>query len=109
MNRASVQILTDVTGTLPPRYVAISVVTGQEEHDLIFAALEAITSNGLWLGGYYDLTVAAGKWVNGETWSYTNFDANVLQMRNTDHEANRRWVFRSKYGGDKDTLCELEL
>ena len=101
--------MTDVTGTLPPRHLAISIVTSQEEHDIIFAALEAITSNGLWRGGYYDFTVAAGKWVNGETWSYTNFDANVLQMRNTDHEANRRWVFRSKYGGDKGTLCELVL
>ena len=102
----------------------LAVVTSQEEHDLIFAALEAITSNGLWLGGYYDVKVASGKWVNGETWSYTNFDANVnntavnsgelnadsvLQMRNINHEANRRWVFRSKYGGDKGTLCELEL
>ena len=68
--------------------------------------------------------MASGKWVNGETWSYTNFDANVnntavnsgelnadsvLQMRNINHEANRRWVFRSKYGGDKGTICELEL
>jgi len=60
-----------------PGYLA--TITSQAESDFVFGTV-APEAQGLWLGGYQDITApdysepAGGwRWVTGETWAYTNW------------------------------------
>jgi len=97
----------------------LAAITSQTEHDAVAEAVYPIAKQGIWLGGYYDGTLASWKWINGEAWNYSNFDAyalariptgnSVLVMSHINHNLNREWRFSDKDCCSKITVCETNF